>query len=44
MVYGRYKLPNGKWQTWAEFETIEEARDVLKFHAQGREIQIQEKK
>ena len=39
---GRYRLPDGEWQAWASFETYEEAEGALEFHAQGREIEIEE--
>ena len=39
-VYGTYQLPDGSWQTVAEFATKCEAEETLSFHAQGRDWKI----
>lgn len=41
-VYGTYKLPDGKWQSIALFESATEACETLGFHAQGRGYLISE--
>ena len=40
MVYGTYRLPSGSWQAVAAFEDADEARQVLEFHAAGREVRL----
>lgn len=41
-VYGTYKLPDGKWQSIAFFESAAEACETMSFHAQGRGYIISE--
>lgn len=39
-VLGTYELPNGEWQTLAQFESERDARECLSFHAQGRRVKL----
>jgi hypothetical protein len=40
MWQARYKLRDGRWQTWAIFEEWLETKEAMEFHAQGREYEI----
>lgn len=39
-VLGTYELPNGEWQTLAQFESEQDARECLSFHAQGGPVKL----
>ena len=36
MIHGSYKLKSGEWQTPALFDTEEEAKESVMYHAEGR--------
>ena len=38
MIYGTYLLPDGTWQSPAEFEDLVTAKETLEYHAAGRMV------
>ncbi len=40
MYKARYRLNNGLWQSWAVFETEEEANDVITHQAKGGIVEV----